>query len=68
MTWVYISLAVVCMGWFVWAVCRMMYLMGRDVPPPPEWDFGGPVECNRCGKIIHDAELTTHTCGTDNPQ
>lgn len=61
MTWLYIGLAVVVIGWFIWVTCKVMYVMGRDVPQPPMPE-PPPVLCFRCGVAIPDSELATHTC------
>lgn len=84
MTWVYIALAVVVILWATWVTCQAMYLMGRDIPDVPDmrelerYNVNKPgqpetiwqpeVQCFRCGMVIPDAELGSHSCGTDDTQ
>lgn len=60
MTWLYILLAVVTVAWFVWVTCRILFVMGQDLPAPASEET---VLCFRCGQTVSESELASHTCG-----
>jgi hypothetical protein len=69
MTYIYIGLAVLAMGWFVWVTCKVMAVMGRDPPAPaPVSAMAETILCMRCGRPIPEPELASHSCGSDDTQ